>query len=554
MTRKEEIRSLTFGTLLDFCVREESRLGIPRRPLFMFRREKPPYPLELSAGELQSLAFRIATLLDAREVTRGDKVAILGKPSAAWAVAFFGVSRLGAVPVLLDFQASPDEISYAMGKAGAKVLIAHSNQKRELEGLEEEMKIIFLSQDPETLDTTLPEADPSLQVSSPALPEDLGVVFFSSGTTGPAKAIGLSHSNVITNAAAAIERFKIGPSDRILSIAPWSHSMGFTCTLILPLLSSATVLYTDVYEMIMTLIPKYHINIVLAVPRFYAAFARRLEQRVKRGAAGFAFKHSPHLLGRILKGKYLIPDFRFFVSGSAPLDEKVVRLFERLGLGIVEGYGLTECSPIVSATEASRPIPGSVGQPLPGIQVKLANINPEGIGELCVKGPNVTAYGYLGDPEKTAALIDEEGWLHTGDLAKIDEEGNIYILGRADDLIVLPDGRNVYPTEIEPLLAASPLVEELMVFHLPKESPFIRVAVFPNQEELQRRGIDPRNKAEIRRVLWEDIARLQAQLASYKQISKPAHILVLPQPLPKTSTLDIKRNEALKMIKSCLEE
>jgi long-chain acyl-CoA synthetase len=204
---------------------------------------------------------------------------------------------------------------------------------------------------------------------------------------------------------------------------------------------------------------------------------------------------------------------------------------------MIEGYGMTEASPVLSFSTPFNDKPGSVGPPLPNVELKLLHPNEEGIGELLARGPNIMR-GYYKNPERTREVLDEEGWLHTGDLAYIDEDGWVYIKGRCKSVIVLETGKNVYPEEIEWELSHSPYIEEILVrAGRRKGTEVIQALVYPNWEAIGK----PLSKEEVRRLIWEEIRKHNENLAQYKRIKSEHDVIIVDQPFEKTSLKDIKR-------------
>jgi long-chain acyl-CoA synthetase len=253
-------------------------------------------------------------------------------------------------------------------------------------------------------------------------------------------------------------------------------------------------------------------------------------------AARVLWRVAPRTLGRGIKKKLTGGRLRFFVSGSAPLDPKVAIGFRRMGIGMMEGYGLTETSPVISVCDPFGKKPGSVGRPLPHVEAKIVDPWPDGVGELLVRGP-IVMQGYYNDPEATKEAIGADGWFHTGDLATLDRDGEIFLKGRAKNVIVLDSGKNVYPEELEWEIGRIPYVEEVLVRHRESDGE-IEALVYPNHERLEKaaESLPPRE------LIWREIrARLQ-RLAPYKRLRSIGQLALTERPFPKTSTLDIKRH------------
>jgi long-chain acyl-CoA synthetase len=376
-------------------------------------------------------------------------------------------------------------------------------------------------------------------------PQDLAFILFTSGTMGNPKGVMLSHENITSNVSAILRRINFSSQDNLLSIAPWTHVMGLTCTLILPASVGATTLYTDAYEQLRHIFKRNQVTIFLGVPKLYRVMLKALQKkfhfteekgRIRKKGVGFFFR-------KLVLGT----QFRFFVSESAPLDEHIFDAYRALGLEIAEGYGLSETAPVLTFNtperEPSECKAGSVGRALSNISLELETDPsrwPEDVGEIVVKGPNIFQ-GYYKNPTETAKVFDQEGWFHTGDLAKMDEDENIYIKGRAKNIIVLESGETIYAEEVEKELQRQdiPYVEDFFIRAGGKKGrEIVEIIVKPDIPALESAGI---NKPRWRGIISDKINEASRGLAPFKQPKS----LILVEEIPKTATQDIKRREDL---------
>jgi long-chain acyl-CoA synthetase len=282
---------------------------------------------------------------------------------------------------------------------------------------------------------------------------------------------------------------------------------------------------------------EHGVSIFTGVPKLYHALYGRLMERVCGSLTGrVLWRVAPRLVGRGIKRKLTGGRLRFFVSGSAPLDPGVALGFRRMGIGMMEGYGLTETSPVISLCDPFGRKPGSVGRPIPGVDVRILDPSPDGVGELLVRGPIVTQ-GYYGEPEATAAAIDSDGWFHTGDLASLDRDGEIFLKGRAKNVIVLDSGKNVYPEELEWEIGRIPYVEEVLVRSRESDGT-VEALVYPNPELAKETA----EATGLREVIWQEVRSRLHRLAPYKRLRSIGQLVLIEKPFPKTSTLDIKRH------------
>jgi len=500
--------------------------------------------------DLDALSNRVAAGLLDRGIKAGAKVGILAKPRPEFAASMLGIMKIGAVAVPLDPLLQSGEVHRLLGACDIEVLIAggdHFDDVRELaipelvinidaegdlEGNRDLSWTQFLS------DSDVPKHIHNL--------DELAVFLNTSGTMGDAKPVMLAHQNFSANISGVMERLDITHNDVILSIAPWNHSFGLI-VLMAVLWNGCKLIYTNDYANLSKTMFETRPTIVVAVPKLFHAMYQRVEQNInasfaKRALARFA----PKMIGRGLRKKLGGDRLRFFASGSAPLSPRVMSGFRRFGLGMIEGYGMTEATPVLTfSTEFNNKI-GSVGPPLSNVELKLIDKNEEGIGELLARGPNIMQ-GYYKNESRTREMIDEEGWLHTGDLATLDNDGWLYIRGRKKNLIVLESGKNVYPEEIEWELGRSPYIEEIMVRRGNRKNvEVIQALVYPNFEEIPA-GL---STEELHNLIWADIRARNQNLASYKRLRSDQDLIVLEEPFEKTSLKDIKRYKYLETVKS----
>jgi long-chain acyl-CoA synthetase len=392
-------------------------------------------------------------------------------------------------------------------------------------------------------------------------PKDLAALIFTSGTTGTPKGVMLSHGNLVSNGDGVQQSTVLGPTDSWLIVLPFHHTYPTAMGVIVPLLTNSTitcvasmklnVLVQAMKETSPTAVPA----IPLLIEKLYKGIHANVKAKgaVTRALFGVMFRFSRFLFRAfgIRAGKVLfksvaaqlgLEHLRFFVSGGGPIAKEIIDGMEALGLPTYQGYGLSEHSPVVASCCPPANRPGSVGLPLVNAKVRIAEPDANGNGEILVRGPSVMS-GYLGMPEKTAEVLDAEGWLHTGDIGKLDADGYLYITGRLKNIIVTSGGKNIYPEEIENLLAASPLLAEVVVIGKRDaqggEEP--HAIVHPNMESIaameKERGSAFDDEA-LRKLVGAEIRRCTAGIAAYKT---PRTFEVSREELPKTSSSKVKR-------------
>jgi len=499
---------------------------------------------QTSYGELGELAGSFAGALAELGIKKGDRVAILAKPRLEWQIALWGALRLGAIVVPIDADLTPPEIGRILEESEARVLVTTGERLAALaKGRGMPLSLQLVSMDRiegspniwELLEGQ--EPPPAIEVK----PEDLALIVYTSGTTGDAKGVMLSHYNLAFNVQAFLQRLAVSSRDVVLSIIPWHHIFGFTATILGPLYRGATLIYTDDYKSIPLLLLRNRATILIGVPKLFNAMFQKIEERLTKGSLKerLAYRLLPRLAGRKLRENLTGRRFRFFVSGGAPLDPRTIRGLRRLGFGVIEGYGLSETAPVLTFSTPQNRKAGSVGPPLSGVELKILHPNEEGLGEVVVRGPNVMQ-GYYKNPERTREILDEDGWFHTGDLGRLDRDGWLYLQGRKKSVIILESGKNVYPEEVEFELGRVPYVEEILVKRGRRQGKeVVQALVYPNWSLLKEEGIT--ELAEIKELLWGEIGPRCRALAPYKRIKSREDIIILSEPFEKTSSQDIKR-------------
>src|SRR6266852_2000510 len=440
-----------------------------------------------------------------------------------WMVAFLGTLLAGGVVVPLDNNSREDFIERIAQTTEAAYLITTRKQHATLKN--SSLTLIDLDNLPQgTLDAA-------------ALPEvtgdDLAELVFTSGTTGQPKGVMLSHWNISSDAMAALEVVHITQEDRTLSILPMSHMFEMTIE-IAELEKGASILYARslVPDTLLKLLGSQGVTCMVLVPQALQLFMNGIERQVRmlKKERQWELLHRvarwlPFGWRRILFGtvhKRFGGHFRFFVSGGAYLPPKLAERWENMGFRVMQGYGATECSPVVSATRHEDHTYESIGQPLPGVEVKIAED-----GELLVHGPNV-AQGYWKNPEATAAAF-QDGWYYTGDLGSKDDKGRIYLKGRKKNLIVLSNGLNVFPEDIENVLLTNPAIKDAVVIGLMEkdEGPTVYGILLMEDPSQAKAVIQQTNK----------------QLASHQQIR--GYTVWPEKDFPRTHTLKVKRQDVL---------
>lgn len=509
--------------------------------------------LELSAG--------IAAEIKRRGVAAGERIGLLCENRPEWGIVYLGILSAGAVVVPLDILFKPKELAGLIRLSGIRYLFCSdelSEQTRELCS-DENLGVEILSVPRGNLREYYDIDGDEGYICRETSPDDAAVLIYTSGTTGDSKGVILTHRNIVSNLEGVTQILPLEEDDNFLSILPLYHTFEATCGLLLPLLMGLTVSYArslksrEIIEDIKARKATYLVGVPLLYEKMYKTICRRISElpSYKRAYLKAAFLitksgwpfglRAGRYLFKNLRAKTGLDSVRYFVCGGAPLPAEIAAWFNLVGFNFLEGYGLTECAPVVSVNLYGDIRFGSVGPPLPNIEAAIDSPSPDGIGEIIVRGQNNTP-GYVDNPVATAELI-KNGWLYTGDLGRI--EGNhIYIMGRRKSMIVTAAGKNVYPEEIEDFLLLSPYIMETVVAGRKRENRMgedICVIIFPDLVRLQNEGIIAAGELsadKIMPVIESEVKEINRHLADYKRISK---IELRFEEFEKTSTKKIKR-------------
>ena len=383
----------------------------------------------------------------------------------------------------------------------------------------------------------------------------ISIVLFTSGTTSLAKAVMLSHKNIASNIYALTSAEKIYDTDVNIAFLPFHHTFGST-GLTFFLSCGAKNVFCDGLRHIAQNLKEYKVSVFVCVPLILEAMHKKIMQEIEKQGktkkVKFAMKISNFLLkfGIDIRRKIfkdvlnnLGGNLRFVVSGAAAIDKNVAKDFNAFGILTVQGYGLTETSPVLCAENAKSIRYGSVGFPVCNVEVKIDNPNEKGIGEVIAKGPNVMAGYYENEEATNETLID--GWFHSGDLGYIDKDGYVFITGRKKNVIVLKNGKNVYPEELEVLINNLTYVEESMVFGMPKDDDLVLSAKIVYNKDYIKDTYPNITKEELEKIIWEDIKAINKTLTNYKHIK---NIIITDEPMIKTTTAKIKRFQEIEAI------
>ena len=502
----------------------------------------------------------------------GKRILLVGDNSYEWCISYLAITCGNMIVVPID-KALPDiEMQRLIIRSEAEAIICDKKYietaEKIIENQEGNLKTIICTKNTKEKYNNIPEL---LKQGKNLLeegnkkykeikvdPNKMSIMLFTSGTTNEPKAVMLSQTNICSNLADIASYVKIYSTDTLLSFLPIHHTFECTITFLYGFYSGATVAFCDGLRYIQKNLAEYQVSILVAVPlvleTMYKKILKGIEEKGKTKLINTMTKISNTLLKckidlRKILFKQVLENFgghlRVVFYGAAPMNKSTIIGFNNLGISLVQGYGLTETSPVISAETDKEKRPGSIGLVLPNLEVKIANKNKEGIGEITVKGPSVML-GYYENEEETKKVL-KNGWFSTGDYGYIDEDGFIYITGRKKDIIVLRNGKNIYPQELEFLINKIPYVSESIVYSRDSSSTDTMLcAKIVYDEEHIKEILGEKTEKEYTDILWEEIKKINQELPVYKHIKK---ITITKEPLKKTTTQKVKRYEELKVLK-----
>jgi long-chain acyl-CoA synthetase len=521
-------------------------------------------------AELRMKAEAVGAWLGSSGAERGARCAILAANSPLWVTAYLGALANGAVPVPLDTAFKAEQVAKLLDDSGSSFLFADSKHldiaQAALRSLvHTDVRLILLDENlPEypSVPRMIAEGSGGFTPVS-AEPGDLAVLLYTSGTTSDPKGVMLTHANLDAEANAVFQFLQVDETDSILGVLPLFHALAQMANLFLPYSAGARVVYLEhlnTTELLRGLRDR-NITLFCCVPQFFYLIHEKVMSQVRSrsGLQQFAFRllmgiartaRTFHLnLGKSFFGKVhetLGKKMRYLITGGSRFDPAIGRDLETLGFDILQAYGLTECCGGATLSGLRERFIGSVGRPLPGVEAKIVDGTLEAgrnTGEVLLRGGTVME-GYYNRPEATAEVL-KEGWLYTGDLGHIDDEGRLFITGRKKDVIVLSSGKNIYPEEIEAHYLASAWIKEMCVMGLqsaPGEpiSERLHAVIVPNLEVLREKRV-----VNMKEVIRFDVESLSAKLPSTKRILSYD---IWQEELPRTTTRKLKRYAIQKMV------
>jgi len=533
---------------------------------------------EITYGEFRKDVISVGCTLIEKLGLKGERIAIIGENSYEWAVSYYSVVCGTGIVVPLDKELPAKEIVNLVKRSRAKAIFFSSRKRDLINSIREEAKDLkyyielysnenelentFKGENDYTFDQLLDMGkgyDESILMNVPIDPEEFKILLFTSGTTAESKGVMLTNRNIISNIEAAISMFELHEDDRFFSVLPLHHSYESTVGMMIPIYCGLSIAYAGGLKTIANDLKDTHPSILLGVPALIENLIKKVNANIEKqgktklvntmikitnalGSVGYKLKRK--VFKSVLDG--LGGKIRIIVSAAAPIDPEVGYKIEGFGIYFIQGYGLTETSPLATLVPNTDRRLGSVGKPGKCCVVKIHDPNEDGIGEVWIKGENVTR-GYYENEEETARSITD-GWFHSGDLGYLDKDEFLYLTGRCKNLIITGNGKNVYPEEIETMVNKIPYVKESLVFAAqdPKDEKEQIIAVKVTLDEAylnEKYGKDIPNDEELHNLIWAEIKEVNKKLSSFKWIKS---LEIKKEDFIKTTTMKIKRYEELK--------
>ncbi|MBP3758739.1 MAG: AMP-binding protein [Firmicutes bacterium] len=518
---------------------------------------------------------------------KGSRIAVMGQGCYEWIVSYLSVINGTGVVVPIDKELTGAEIGNLMKAGGCDTIFCTRNECKKLRGIPEVRRLIVMdfygdrtdpSVEPEPTD--LVEADPGVEVYSwrklllegerlleqgergfmeaEIDPDEMAVILFTSGTTGNPKGVMLSHRNITSNIMDVCRICQVYESDKTLSILPIHHTYECTLGMLLVIYRGASTAFSEGMKYITQNMKEAQNTFIIVVPRVlemvYSSILKGVEKQGKQKAFAALLKVNKGLrraginVSRTLFGTVLNAlggKLRVVITGAAALNPDILRAFEEFGITVLQGYGMTECTPLIAGTPGSAPKErylkaGSVGTVVDSGEVKIVDQDEYGIGEILFKGPNVML-GYYDMPEETARVIEPDGFMHTGDLGYADKDGWLYLTGRKKNVIVTKTGENVYPEEIEDIISGYAAIDECMVFpYHDNGEETVAIQILPVKEVVETRLGHEATEEDLDKYFTDLVKEFNQRLAPYKRIK---HVFVRKQDFVRTTTRKIRRQD-----------
>ena len=501
----------------------------------------------------------------------GKKVALIGNNRYEWCTTYMAVTTGNMVIVPIDKALPENEIENLVTRSGAEVVFFDKKYDNVMLKLKEDNNNVntLISMDDENINgmekyTELLKTGYKLLESGSYKYENIkidsekmSILLFTSGTTSTPKGVMLSQKNICSNLSDFSSWVKIYPKDTLLSFLPIHHTFECTITFLYGMYSGATVAFCDGLKYIQKNMKEYKVSILVAVPLVLETMYKKIQKGIKEQGKEALIKKVTKISNSLLKChidlrrkifKQILDNFggnlRVVLYGAAQMNKETIIGFNNIGVDLVQGYGLTETSPVIAAETDKEKRPGSVGLVFDDLEVKIDNPDKDGVGEILVKGPSVMM-GYY-ENEKATKEAFEDGWFKTGDYGYFDKDEFLYVTGRKKDIIVLRNGKNVYPEEIEVLINKIPYVKESLIYQREKSTTDTMLcAKIVYDKELIENTLGKKTEKEYKEEIWKEIKSINEKLPTFKHVKK---IEITTEEFAKTTTQKVKRYKELEKV------
>lgn len=543
------------------------------RPAYVFKTEKAGEFRTITHKEFRNQINALGTAL-IKMGLKDKRIAVISENRYEWELSYLSIAAGVGIVVPLDKALPDNELESLILRSQVEAIFYSNKYENIMNQLREKKNTnlkYFISMDLGENDNgiysqkllvekgkKLLEEGNREYIDTQINNEEMGIMLFTSGTTAMSKAVMLSHKNIVTNVMDIIARFDLNDEDRFLSFLPLHHVFECTVGFLYPISIGGAICFCEGVKHMADNIKEFEITAMISVPAVFDIIYRKVMKTIEKKGKLPTVQRGIKISQTLLKLKIdvrqklfheihesLGPKLKLVVTGGAALDAETEKGFNDLGFAVEQGYGLTETAPVIAAETPKERRLGSIGKKFPSVEVKIDNPDEEGIGELLAKGPSIML-GYYDNEEATKETIDSDGWFHTGDLARIDEDGYIYIAGRKKSVIVLNNGKNVFPEEIENLLNKIEGIKESFVYEKKEDDGDVKVCVkIVYDKELIKELYNIEGEENIRDFLWQKVKDINKLMPKYKYVRE---MIITEEELIKTTTLKIKRHEEMKKI------
>ena len=529
--------------------------------------KKPAFKVKDENGKIKEISYEkfrndVEALGTAmiKSGLKDKKIAVIGKNSYQWSLAYMASVIVGVV-VPLDKELHIDDIVNFLNVSESEAVFGDSKYinaiKANIDKVNnKDILLIEMGKTENSLETLIKTGNELLLKEDTNFkdikinPDEMRILLFTSGTTGNSKAVCLSHKNICENIRSVAGIVKVSPKTKVLSILPIHHTYECTLGYLLVIYSGGCIAHCEGLRYILQNMQEYKPTLILCVPLLLDNMYKKIMKTLRSSLPEKYFNKGKHIIDAIpfflrgiVKGKIKKTfggKLNTFIVGAAAMNPEVSYSIDKFGMRVLQGYGLTECSPLVAGNNDFYKRHDSVGLPIPNVEYKIANPNSEGVGEIIVKGPNVML-GYYKNEEATKEAI-KDGWFYTGDLGRIDENGYLYITGRSKSVIVTTNGKNIYPEELEYYLNEEDAIAEAIVLGVEDKKSndtIVKAKIFPNIEAIKDMlKVEMPTKEQIMDVITKCIQKINSKIPNYKHIKG---FKIVDKELEKTTTQKIKR-------------